>query len=557
MLPEHLDFKKTAVVSAFLLIFIVVSASIAAKKNNTWDEPAHILAGYAYLKHGSDYLSPRNHPVAGRGVLSLPLLFLDLDFDRTVSPEDVNGSDFHPYAVRFLYENKTGADTILFLARLMNILLGALLGAYVFVWARELWGDWGAYLSLFLFVLSPDVLAHSSLATTDMPVTAFFFIASYYLYRMASAGPDWKRALLAAFFAALALTSKYTAVLLIPVAGASLAVSLWKAPRAKTVFYFLLLSAAAYFLIWAFYGFRYRAPEPSYVALPWERFSGSFLWPYMDILRKTRFLPESYLYGLLGTISGAGGGRTAFLMGGYSNTGWRYYFIVAYLVKTPVPAVLLFMAATLYCLKDAVWRKKAAIMLAPAALVFAAASFQNVNIGVRHVLPAYPFMFALIGFVPSIRTPSMKAAKAVFYGSIVWYAYSAASIFPHQLAYFNEFAGGPRNGYKWLVDSNLDWGQDLKGLKEYMERHGIKTIKLAYFGLSDPAYFGIDYEYMPSYIILNPKNVKDAVELKGWFAVSATMLQGVYLPDRDLYRVFRETRPVDNIGWSIYIYKFD
>ena len=90
-----------------------------------------------------------------------------------------------------------------------------------------------------------------------------------------------------------------------------------------------------------------------------------------------------------------------------------------------------------------------------------------------------------------------------------------------------------------------------------MERHGIKTIKLAYFGLSDPAYFGIDYEYMLSYIILNPKNVKDTVELKGWFAVSATMLQGVYMPDRDLYRVFRETRPVDNIGWSIYIYKFD
>ncbi|MCR4288284.1 MAG: glycosyltransferase family 39 protein, partial [Deltaproteobacteria bacterium] len=200
MLSEQLDFKKTAIASAFLLIFIVVSASIATKKNNTWDEPAHILAGYAYLKHGSDFLSPRNHPVAGRGILSFPLLFLDLDFDRTVSPEDVTGSDFHPYAVRFLYENKASADTILFLARLMNILLGALLGAYVFVWARELWGDWGAYLSLFLFVLSPDVLAHSSLATTDMPVTAFFFIASYYLYRMAAVGPDWKRTLLAALF---------------------------------------------------------------------------------------------------------------------------------------------------------------------------------------------------------------------------------------------------------------------------------------------------------------------------------------------------------------------
>ncbi len=549
--------SNKAAVAALLLVFLAVSASIAAKKNNTWDEPAHVLAGYAYLRHGSDYLAPRNHPVAGRGILSLPLLLLDLDLDRAVSPEDAPGSDFHPYAVRFLYENRSSADTILFLARLMNILVAMLLGAYVFVWARELWGDWGAYLSLFLFVLSPDVLAHSSLATTDMPVTAFFFIACYYLYRMAATGPDWKRSVAAAFFSALALSSKYTAVLLLPIMAASLAVGLWKAPRKRTVFYFLLFAALAYSLIWALYGFRYRAPDPSYVALPWERFSGSALWPYIRVLRKIRFLPESYLYGLLGTISGASGARTAFLMGNYSNTGWRHYFITAYLVKTPVPAILLFIAATLYSLRDAAWRGKALVVLAPVVLIFGVASFQNVNIGVRHVLPAYPFMFALIGFVPGIRTPSMKAAKAVFYGSIVWYAYSAAMIFPHQLAYFNEFAGGPRKGYEWLVDSNLDWGQDLKGLKDYMDRKGIKTIKLAYFGLSDPAYFGIDYEYMPSYAILNPRNIKDDIQLKGWFAVSATMLQGVYLPDRDLYRVFREARPVDNIGYSIYIYRFD
>ena len=209
------------------------------------------------------------------------------------------------------------------------------------------------------------------------------------------------------------------------------------------------------------------------------------------------------------------------------------YFITGFLIKTPIPTIIL-LAASIHLWKDRAGRSGALYLIVPAVLIFTAMSLQKVNIGLRHVLPAYPFIFVLIGYAPSIKTLSARAARYVFYACIAWYVYANAGIFPHYLAYFNEFTGGPANGYKYLVDSNLDWGQDLKGLKRYMDEKKIDRINLAYFGMSDPKYFGIKYDYLPSVAILNPENVRAEVPLKGWFAISATMLQGVYLQDRDL-----------------------
>lgn len=540
-----------------LCVYFTQAASIALKKTNTWDEPAHILSGYAYVTGGMDYLSPLNHPVFGRMLTGiLPALFLDLEFDKNVKPEEAEGSDFFPYSVKFLYGNNASAEDILFLSRLPNILLGVLLGAYIFIWSKELWGINGALLSLFFYSLSPNILAHSSLATTDMPITVFFFISVYYLYKLSRDGFTSGRIVLAAFFIALAVTSKHTALLLMPLILAALVMSLRKEPGLKTVSKYLLLSCAIFFFIWLTYGFRYHSGDPLYSPLHWEKFSASALMPLFDFYRAVKILPESYLYGVLGSLAGAGAGKPAFLMGEYSVTGWWYYFIVAFLIKTPLPAIILLSASLLYVSREREGLKKALYLTVPAAVIFIVFSVQKVNIGLRHVLPAYPFLFALLGFVPNIKTPSMKAAKAVFYACLVWYAYSAASIFPHNLAYFNELAGGPGNGYKYLVDSNLDWGQDLKGLKEYMDKNKIEKIKLSYFGLSDPSYFGIDYEYLPSFVIVNPKELKADVPIEGWFAVSATMLQGVYMEDRDYFAYFRDKEPAAKIGYSIFVYRF-
>lgn len=185
-----------AMAVGLLLVFFATASSVALKKNNTWDESAHILSGYAYVKKGMDWISPLNHPVLGRAVTgALPAAFLDLDFDEKVRPEGASNSNFFPYSLKFLYENRVLGDTILFWSRLGNIILATLLGIFVFIWSRDLWGIKGALLSLFLYALCPNIIANAAIATTDLPITAFFFISLYSLYRLDAKGVTaWRAA---------------------------------------------------------------------------------------------------------------------------------------------------------------------------------------------------------------------------------------------------------------------------------------------------------------------------------------------------------------------------
>jgi hypothetical protein len=549
--------KTALVVGGLLLVFFLQCYTIAWKKSNTWDESAHILAGYAHLKEGMDFLAPRHHPVFGRLLTALPLTMLDLDFKPSVNLPEAPGSDFFPYSLEFLFENKVDGRKLLFLTRLPIILLGTVLGLYVFLFARTVWGENGAYLALFLYTFSPNILAHSSLATTDLTMTALFFIATYHLYRMAIKGVTFLRVLVCGVTMALAFATKHTAILLLPLFLVSFFLNLKKDNALKLLTGYLFMGVVAYITIWGVYGFRFHSESPYYTGLDWEWFQGSSTGRLFGILREWRALPESYLYSMAGSLAGASGGRTAFLVGQYSTEGWWHYFLVAFLIKTPVATIFFLIAAFLYISRDRDERLKGVLLLLPVFLIITTMSIQRVNIGLRHMLPAYPFIFTFIGYCPSIVTLSRRAAAGVFYLFCLWYFYAVAAIHPHQLAYFNEFIGGPKNGYKYLVDSNLDWGQDLVGLKEYMDKNNIDTVKLAYFGLSDPEYYGIRYEYLPSYVIFEPRNVKDVVPPEGYFAISATMLQGVYLGERDYYRIFKELRPVDMIGYSIFIYRFD
>jgi hypothetical protein len=136
-------------------------------------------------------------------------------------------------------------------------------------------------------------------------------------------------------------------------------------------------------------------------------------------------------------------------------------------------------------------------------------------------------------------------------------------IHPHYLAYFNELIGGPDNGYRYLVDSNLDWGQDLKGLGLYMRERNIEKVHLSYFGAADPHNYGIRYEWMPSYYLPNdylndkgqitPFRIPDS----GIVAISATNLQNLYFTDKTFYDWLKRYDPVEKIGYSIFIYDLD
>jgi hypothetical protein len=197
----------------------------------------------------------------------------------------------------------------------------------------------------------------------------------------------------------------------------------------------------------------------------------------------------------------------------------------------------------------------------------------HLNLGVRHLLPIYPFLYVLAGsLVPELdrwRRASRIVALLIMVGVI---AVSSRIVFfpayglrwqivaPHYLAYFNELAGGPDNGYKELADSNLDWGQDLKNLKLWLVAHDIKDpIYLSYFGTADPHYYGISHYNLSGRYLFEPQQGFDVLKPGGIIAISATTLQGVYLSpaERDGWRqVLQHSVRVDTVGYSIFIYRF-
>lgn len=583
----------TPLIVFFLLsIFFIQAATSVVKRSNTWDESGHLLSGYAYLKNGIDYLEP-SHPVLGRLIPAMPLLFFNLRFEPDkVTAQGAPGSNFYPYSLKFLFENNIDGRKLLFYSRLPMVILGVILGIYVFVWGRMLYGSKGGLLALFLYVLCPNILAHTGLVTTDFPLTAFFFIALFYLYFLTER-ITILRVFLAGITLGLALTTKYSALLIIIPYSAVFIYLYFRPPvffkrqsasiedekilpsvavrrmgeliRLSAVFAAIFL--IAYLTVWAIYGFHYRgdflearsAIDIGNTIYRWEdnKTNNVIADEILSGIRHFHLLPESYIYGLHRFLSRADEGHAAFLMGDYSAQGWWYYFIVAFLIKTPIPVLYLFLGALL-CLFKYSNRAISLIFFAlPVGLMFFASLTQHINIGLRHILPIYPFMYVLIGGLINIPIKRKKLAVGILSLVLAWSVWASVKIYPYYLSYFNEFIGGPKNGYKYLVDSNLDWGQDLIGLKEYMDEHKIEKIKLSYFGFSDPAYYGINYEYLPSYAIPKPIIERPQIPLEGYFAISATMLQGVYLPDRDFYKLFREIEPVDTIGYSIFIYKFD
>jgi hypothetical protein len=250
------------------------------------------------------------------------------------------------------------------------------------------------------------------------------------------------------------------------------------------------------------------------------------------------------------------GGHESFLLGQYSADGWWYYFPVAFLVKTPLGSLVLIAAALIFYRAGTPLRgRNALFLLVPVAFIFLALTRVRINIGVRHILTVYPILFVLASRLATIQFRRAWVGLALLGLPLAATAYSSLRVAPHDLAYFNELAGGPVGGRRYLSDSNLDWGQDLQGLKTYLEREGLGRIYLSYFGSAPPHCYGIEYQYLPSYSAyylpsesLVPKSAQEIL------AISVLNLQGSYFQDKDLYRWLETRTPRAMIGYSIYVY---
>jgi uncharacterized membrane protein (Fun14 family) len=564
--------RTTVVLCAFTVAFTALTVGSYTQKSATVDEPQHLTAGYAALRL-HDYRIDPEHPPFLRMWAALPLLAMpDVRID-TNSPSwnSANGWEFSRH---FLYE-LNDADRLLYRARFMMVALGILLGILVFSWARELFGFWTAATVLALYCVEPNILAHSSLVTTDLGVACFSFGALYFLRRAIRQLTCGNVAGVAAFFA-LAQVSKFSALLLGPIVLVLLVVHVlrvnpWpcrlveggelRSRRAKMLVSLAvaaILILTSYMAVWAAYGFRYGPITPSHDLLLVQE-NTQFLQSVRmvarvaDWLDKHKLVPNAYAQSfILSQVKAQH--RTAYLAGRFRRAGWWYYFPAAFLVKTPLTILfLLFCGLALLIQKPARWKTDAAFLVFPPAILLGTAMMAHLNIGLRHILPIYPFALLIAGVTLDEMRAKWRASFLLL--PVVLASVELATVYPHCLAFFNQIIGGPGNGHLVLLDSNIDWGQDLKPLKRWMDTHHVEVINLSYFGTADPGYYGIPWAALPGTPENDTPNVR-GLRLPGYVAVSVQNLHGVHrdAPVPEFYTPLLERKPSAVIGYSIHIY---
>jgi hypothetical protein len=375
--------------------------------------------------------------------------------------------------------------------------------------------------------------------TTDLPLALGFTATLWCSWRFLRA-PAGSRAAATGVALGAALLTKYSALFLLPllaVLGAAAVIfdprGQGRATRARSVATGLVASlAVAWVVLWAGYGFRYAAvTDPGY-RLEWESMNLSHGSAARLIAwgKDVHVLPEAYLFGLAYTAGGANA-RLAFLNGAESVTGWWIYFPEAFLLKTP-PAFLALLgwAIVAGAMRSRLRSFRGWFVAIPVLLYFAVSMASRLNIGHRHLVPIYPLLFVGAGSLAVEARGKLRngVLAALLLGSVA--SFVAAT--PRYLSYFNVLAGGSEGGWRYLLDSNIDWGQDLPRLKKWMDSNGVQDVYLAYFGTADPLAYGIRFHKVHMVYDFHPDLPAERPRSGDVLAVSVTLLQGVYL-DRD------------------------
>ncbi len=478
------------------ILFAAFAFTSLTRKSVTIDEFGHLPVGVNLLTTGDFDYCVLNPPLMN--VLSAwPVVTLysgppdsewSLDADRK--------HEFWDNGYEFMVRRAADYQKLFVVSRCVTVLIGVLLGVLLFFWASlfelrrpALAGLLAAGMTWF----SPNVLAHARLVTTDVGAALFIALSlfCFHLFLNRSSTP---RMLLAGATLGLAQLVKFTALFLYPV----MIVLVWwwvrrSQPRKTRAFMIksILVFVISLITINAGYlgngsGRAIDSFEP--VSAPW-RTAQQVLPGWTPVP-----LPESYVRALDRQLRDVGEGDPSFLLGERYAGGRWYYFLVLIAFKTPLPLIVLGIIACAKAIRDkSVMRSDGWILLWPAGVLLVIVSvFSDKQIGLRMLLPVEPVFWLWT----SVQLARIRW-NALFVGTIavgsVWLIGLCAVIHPHYLSYFNILAGGPSNGHRIAIDSNLDWGQDLIGLKEYMDEHKIERIQLLYFGRADPSIYGIDY----------------------------------------------------------------
>lgn len=535
------------IVGSLLLISLGLMLTSAKVKSATFDEDAYVGKGIAIWN--GNYWLQTNHPSLVPIIGTVFLLTepgLDAPTDHPCWPDGTARS-----CGRELLFHRAETHRALFLVRLPIALLTVLLIALVYRWAAELYGRHAALLPAALCAFDPNLLAHGRLFTLDLPASLAVLLSCWTFYRFWKR-PGWRRLLAAGVALGLAGSTRFTTGFLMPI---FLALSLAQAQQGSQTGRFRALRAAslkkrlfstlallammggiAAITIWLVHGADFGpVPRWSDVSLP----------------------APAYFNELARLFQHHSTPQDAFLLGRHYKGGWWPYFIVAFLVKTPIPTLIAITLALTVTPRRRRFIPGENLLLSTAGVYYALSLLSPLNLGYRLLLPILPPLLILTGRIVStnVLPQRLRYLPVILVG---WLAAANLTLYPHYLAYFNEIVG-PRNGYRVLVDSNLDWGQDLPALEQYVRENDIPLLYLSWFGESRPWQYEIPYRFIPS----KPDELTDLFTRvyhpdyppPGTYAISATNLQALLFDDKTLFAWFLRQEPVAQPGYSILVYE--
>ena len=458
--------------------------------------------------------------------------------DRPAEDREWLFDDRWDYARALFFRLGNDPTELLARARIVGTLIVAVLVAVAGAYAWWIAGPLAGSAAALFTALTPDVLAHGGVAYNDLPLALAYLLAVWAL-DVAVRLPTPLRAALAGLAVTAAFGIKLSALALVPVAALVIVAGVWPQRRDREWLRGLGVSlSVGAFALYASFVVLYRGD------------------PTLTLFR----------FNFWRTVLHASGGHEApaYLLGETSASGWWYYYPVAFFLKTPAAfQVILGLSAAgliaawlargrkLESVLD--WRGRGALL---GVLVFGVFLLQSdLNAGFRYALPMMPLLAVLAAVgVARVWRRSGRPLRGLLVGLVALQAFSVLSVYPHFLAYSSVWAGGRDAAYRALVDSNLDWGQGLHELRDFMEDEGVSSVRLSYFGSAVPDAYGIEYVALPSFFRLDHERTPAAEASPRFTVISATNLQGLYLQGRDPFASYRAREPFRVIGHSLFVY---
>lgn len=556
--------KQILVLGGLALVLGVQLVAAVRQWSITSDEINHLHAGYRYLTCGDFGWNPE-HPPLLKLVAALPLLAMQVNDPAPGACGMANSKaiDFH-VGHDFTFANP---ERMLMAGRAAASLFVFALLALVWFGARKMFGVEAALIAASLLVFDPSMLAHGALVTTDMAATFGFLAAVLALYFYLESRVGFYL-IITGVATGIALAVKHSSVLLAPALLAlaildPVFVSSSEKSRARRILENLaavvIVGLIAVAVLWMTYGVRYAA-----------RPNGAGTWANESVadsnsmlatritpaLERAHLLPEAYLKGFQDILVDPEViPRPAFLLGRVYRGGRWFYFPVAALIKFSAVVLIFALAA---CFSWRFWKKnrrELLFLIVPPAIFLAASCASDINMGIRHILPVLPFLILFGASGTWVLLSRYKNGLAVCAVAVFLHAASSLHAFPNYIAYSNEFWGGPSNTYRYLADSNVDWGQSMKEAKAYLDRAQPKSCWMIH------AYNDMDSDYgIPCGETSEFKVDEPPQHFSGTVIVTASALAGIlnYTGGARTAAMFRNLQPKAKLGGSaLFVYEGD